>query len=114
MARLRCVPRGRLEWAVVFVVVFLVLVNVIDIKVAHASLVLGPAGAAVLLAVARWAGLSWAELGLGRGTWWRGLRWALAAIGAVAVVFAVGAAVPLTRRRVPRFPLSTSAGDTPR
>jgi len=97
VAGLPCLPRGRLDWAVVFVIAFLVLVNVIDIKVAHASLVLGPAGAAGLLALARWAGLSWAELGLGRGTWWRGLRWALAAIGAVAVVFAVGAAVPLTR-----------------
>ena len=113
MAGLSCLPRGRLDWAVVFVVAFLVLVNVIDIQVAHASLVLGPAGAAGLLALARWAGLSWAELGLGRGTWRRGLRWALAAIGAVAVVFAVGAAAPADPERVPRYPLSTSAGDTP-
>jgi membrane protease YdiL (CAAX protease family) len=97
MARVSCVLRGRLDWAVVFVIAFLVLVNVIDIRVKNASLVLGPAGAAGLLALARWAGLSWAELGLGRGTWWRGLRWALAAIGAVAVLFAVAAAVPLTR-----------------
>jgi membrane protease YdiL (CAAX protease family) len=97
MAGLSCVPRGRLDWAVVIVIVFLVAVNVIDVRVAHASLVLGPAGAAALLALARWAGLSWAELGLGRGTWRRGLGWALAAIGAVAVVFAVGAALPLTR-----------------
>src|SRR5580693_6133820 len=88
MARISCFPRGRLDWAVVFVIAFLVLVNVIDIRVANASLVLGPAGAAGLLALARWAGLSWAELGLGRGTWWRGGRWALAA---------VGAAGPLTR-----------------
>jgi uncharacterized protein len=90
-------PRGRLDWAVALVVAFLVLVNVIDIRVQHAALVLGPAGAAGLLALARWAGLSWADLGLGRGTWWRGLRWALAAIGAVAVLFAVAAVVPLTR-----------------
>jgi membrane protease YdiL (CAAX protease family) len=97
MARLRCLPRGRLDWALVIVVAVLVVVNVADIRVAHAALVLGPAGAAGLLALARWAGLSWAELGLGRGTWRRGLRWAGAAIGAVAVVFAVGAALPLTR-----------------
>ena len=56
-------PRGRLDWAVALVVAFLVLVNVIDIRVQHAALVLGPAGAAGLLALARWAGLSWAELG---------------------------------------------------
>ena len=97
MARLRCLPRGRLDWALVIVVAVLVVVNVVDIRVAHAALVLGPAGAAGLLVLARWAGLSWAELGLGPGTWLRGLRWAGAAIGAVAVVFAVGAALPLTR-----------------
>jgi uncharacterized protein len=97
MARVSCVLRGRLDWAIAITIAFLVLVNVIDIRVKNASLVLGPAGAAGLLALARWAGLSWAELGLGRGTWWRGLRWALAAIGAVAVLFAVAAVVPLTR-----------------
>jgi len=97
MARVSCVLRGRLDWAIAITIVFLVLVNVIDIRVKNASLILGPAGAAGLLALARWAGLSWAELGLGRGTWWRGLRWALAAIGAVAVLFAEAAVVPLTR-----------------
>ncbi|HEY9241324.1 MAG TPA: CPBP family intramembrane glutamic endopeptidase [Streptosporangiaceae bacterium] len=79
------------------VIAVLAVVNVVDVRVAHAALVLGPAGAAGLLALARWAGLSWAELGVGRGTWPRGGRWALAAIGIVAVVFAVGAALPLTR-----------------
>jgi hypothetical protein len=74
-----------------------VAVNVIDIRIAHASLVLGPAGAAGLLALARWAGLSWQEVGLGPGTWRRGLVWAFGTIGAVAVVFAAGAALPLTR-----------------
>src|SRR5207244_13639250 len=83
--------------AVAGVLAVLALVNVIDARVAHASLVLGPAGAAGFLAIARWAGLSWQELGLGRGTWRRGLIWAAGAIGAVAVVFALGAALPLTR-----------------
>jgi membrane protease YdiL (CAAX protease family) len=91
------VPPGRLRWALAVVVAVLVAVNVIDVRVAHASLVLGPAGAAGLLAVARWAGLSWRELGLGSGTWRRGLVWAFGAIGAAAVVFAAGAALPLTR-----------------
>jgi CAAX protease family protein len=97
MARLSCVPRGRLDWAVVIVIALLAVVNVVDVRVAHAALLLGPAGAAGLLALARWSGLSWAELGLGRGSWRRGLGWALAAIGAIAVVFAAGAALPLTR-----------------
>jgi uncharacterized protein len=90
-------PPRRLGWAVAIVVAGLVVVNVVDARVAHASLVLGPAGAAGFLALARWAGLSWQELGLGWGTWRRGLIWASGAIGAVAVVFAVGAALPLTR-----------------
>ena len=97
MAKTSGDPPGRLRWAVAVVVAVLVVVNVVDARVAHASLVLGPAGAAGLLAIARWAGLSWQELGLGRGTWRRGLIWASGAIGAVAVVFAVGAALPLTR-----------------
>jgi hypothetical protein len=87
----------RLGWAVAVVVAVLVVVNVVDAHVAHASLVIGPAGAAGLLAIARWAGLSWQELGLGRGTWRRGLIWAAGAIGSVAVVLTVGAALPATR-----------------
>src|SRR6476469_1786281 len=94
MAETSGAPPGRLGWAVAVV---LVAVNVIDVRVTHASLVLGPVGAAGFLAIARWAGLSWQELGLGRGTWPRGLIWAAGAIGAVAVVFALGAALPLTR-----------------
>jgi uncharacterized protein len=97
MAGLSFLPRGRLDWAIAIVIAFLVVVNVVDIRVGHASLVLGPVGAAALLALARWAGLGWSELGLGQGTWRRGLRWALAAIGAVAVLFVAGALLPLTR-----------------
>lgn len=83
--------------AIAAVLAVLALVNVTDNRVAHASLVLGPVAAAGLLALGRWSGLSWQELGLGRGTWRRGLAWAGGVIGAVAVVFTVGAALPLTR-----------------
>jgi membrane protease YdiL (CAAX protease family) len=97
MAETSAEPAGRLGWAIAIVIAVLVFINVIDIRVAHASLVLGPVGAVGLLAIARWAGLSWQELGLGRGTWRPGLVWASCEIGAVAVVFAAGAALPLTR-----------------
>jgi uncharacterized protein len=90
-------PLGRLGWAVAIVVALLVVINVVDARVAHATLVVGPIGAAGFLAIARWAGLSWQEVGLGRGTWRPGLIWAAGAIGAVAVVFAIGAALPATR-----------------
>src|ERR1700748_3977245 len=101
MAETSGAPPGRLGWAVAVVIVVLAAVNVIDIRVGHASLVLGPVGAAGFLAIARWAGLSWQELGLGRGTWRRGLIWAAGVIGAVAVVFAAGAAPSLSSGRVP-------------
>ena len=97
MAEPSAEPPGRLGWAVAVVVALLVVINVVDIRVAHASLVVGPVGAAGFLALARWAGLSWQEVGLGRGTWRPGLIWAAGAIGAVALVFVVGAAVPATR-----------------
>jgi uncharacterized protein len=83
--------------AVVVTIVILVVVNVVDVRVPHASLVVGPACAAVLLALARLSGLSWAELGLGPGTWRRGLLWAAVVIGIVALVLAAGAALPATR-----------------
>jgi membrane protease YdiL (CAAX protease family) len=83
--------------AVAISIVLLVVVNVVDVRVAHASLVVGPVCAAVLLGLARLAGLSWQELGLGPGTWRRGIKWAAAVIGIVAIVLAAGAALPLTR-----------------
>jgi membrane protease YdiL (CAAX protease family) len=83
--------------AVVLTVVLLFIINVVDVLVPHASLVVGPAGAAVLLGLARLAGLSWRELGLGPGTWRRGLAWAGVIVGIVAAVLAAGAALPLTR-----------------
>src|SRR6201996_4641013 len=90
-------PRLPTGLAVVVTIVILAVVNVVDVTVPHASLAVGPVCAAVLLALARLAGLSWAELGLGPGTWRRGLAWAAAAIGIVALVLAAGAALPLTR-----------------
>ncbi len=83
--------------AIVVTVVILVIVNVVDVKVAHASLVAGPVCAAVLLGLGRLAGLSWPELGVGPGTWRRGLTWAGVIIGIAAAVLAAGAALPLTR-----------------
>lgn len=82
-------------WAVVVVVALLVVVNVVDIRVRHASLAVGPVAAIALVATARLAGLSWEELGFRNAR--RGLRWAGVIVGAAAVVLAAGAALPLTR-----------------
>lgn len=83
--------------AAVVVVGVLALLNVVDIDVSHASLVVGPVVVAALALLARFSGLSWQELGLGPGTWRRGCRWALVIVLVVAVVIAVGACLPLTR-----------------
>jgi membrane protease YdiL (CAAX protease family) len=83
--------------AIFIAVTILVPVNVVDARVPHASLVVGPACAAALVGVARLAGFSWADIGLGAGTWRRGIIWASGAFGAVALVLAAGAALPLTR-----------------
>ncbi|HEY6495922.1 MAG TPA: CPBP family intramembrane glutamic endopeptidase [Trebonia sp.] len=96
-AGLLSAPRFSPGLAAAVTVIILVVVNVVDVRVPHASLVAGPVCAAGLLALARLAGLSWAELGLGPGTWRRGFIWAGAIIGLAALVLAAGAALPLTR-----------------
>ena len=94
MARtLRITPRA----ALAIVIVVLGLLNVVDIRVARASLIVGPVVVAGLTGVARLAGLSWQDLGLGPGTWRPGLRWAAVEIAIVGLVLAAAAALPLTR-----------------
>lgn len=60
-------------------------------------IVTGPVGAAVLLLVARWAGLRWDDLGLARGTWRVGLAWAGVIIVVVTSAYAAAALFPPTR-----------------
>lgn len=52
---------------------------------------------ALLLLIARWDGVTRADLGLARDTVRRGLRWALVLTGAVLLVYGIGLAVPFTR-----------------
>jgi uncharacterized protein len=58
---------------------------------------LGPVGAAVLLAFARWRGRTWAELGLSRERLRSGCRWGLGAVAVVAGVYTVAVLLPVTR-----------------
>ncbi|MGW7364103.1 CPBP family intramembrane glutamic endopeptidase [Streptomyces sp. NPDC054841] len=53
--------------------------------------------AVALVLIARLAGLTWDELGLGRCSARRGLRWGLVLVGAVLLVYAVALALPFTR-----------------
>jgi CAAX protease family protein len=63
----------------------------------HAALVVGPLGAMLLLLLARSAGLSADDVGLGRRSWRRGARYAILAIVAVAAGYAVAVLAPGTR-----------------
>ena len=90
--------RKRLPVVVGAVILVLVVVNVADrFGPPHTGLVAGPLVALALLLLARRAGLTWYDLGLSRRTLLPGLKYALGAVLAVAVVYAVGAALPLTR-----------------
>jgi len=62
-----------------------------------ASVVSVPIAALVLLALVRRRGLGWAELGLSPRHWRRGSIYALAAVGLVLAVVAIGALLPITR-----------------
>jgi len=80
------------------VLVVLVAVNVADkYGPHHTGLIAGPIVALVLVLLARRAGLTWHDLGLSKRTLLPGLKYAVGAIGAVAIVYAAGVALPLTR-----------------
>jgi membrane protease YdiL (CAAX protease family) len=90
--------RRRLILIVSAVIVVLAAVNVADkYGPRHTGLIAGPLVAVALVLLARQAGLSWHDLGLSRRTLLPGLKYAIGAVLAVAVVYSAGAALPLTR-----------------
>ncbi|WP_433291695.1 lysostaphin resistance A-like protein [Actinoplanes sp. CA-030573] len=90
--------RRRLALVLGAVLLVLAAVNVADkYGPHHTGLIAGPLVAALLVVIARRAGLTWHDLGLSRRTLVPGLKYAVGAILAVAAVYAVGAAIPLTR-----------------
>jgi len=104
--------RGRFVAALATALAVLVAVNVIrEFGPSRVDLIVGPVAAAALLLLAHLEGLSWADLGLGRGTRVRGALIALAAFVAVAAVYAVAAAVPLTREAFLDSRYQLGAGD---
>jgi membrane protease YdiL (CAAX protease family) len=56
-----------------------------------------PLGAAALVGLARWNGLTWAQLGLARERMPSGARWGLGGVAVVGVVYTAGALLPVTR-----------------
>ncbi|WP_338887513.1 CPBP family intramembrane glutamic endopeptidase [Rhodococcus sovatensis] len=83
-------------------VAVVVLVLVVTNLIAHfttvwASVATVPIAAMVLVALTRRRGLGWAELGLSPKQWKTGSIYALAAVGLVVTVVAIGALLPITR-----------------
>ncbi len=74
----------------------LVALNVTD-HLVPGGLWLAPLAALVLLGFARWRGLSWKQLGLGRDRVRAGALWAGGAIAVTALLYLVGTLLPLTR-----------------
>lgn len=83
---------------VALVVVLLVLTNLIaHFTTPWAGVATVPVAAVGLVALLRFNGLGWAELGLGRDHWKSGAAYALAATALVVTVIAVGVLLPMTR-----------------
>lgn len=90
--------RFRLRVDIAVVVAVLVLTNLVaHFTTPWASIATVPAAAIGLVALLRWRGLDWAELGLGREHWKSGMGYALAAVAVVVSVIAVGVLLPMTR-----------------
>ncbi|MFC4605597.1 CPBP family intramembrane glutamic endopeptidase [Rhodococcus kronopolitis] len=84
---------------VAVVVAVLVATNLVaHFTTVWASIATVPIAAFVLLALSRRRGLHWAELGLSPRHWKAGSKYALAAVGLVLAVVAVGIALPFTRQ----------------
>lgn len=80
------------------VVVVLTITNLIaHFTTPWANFAVVPVAVIGLVALVRYRGLGWAELGLGREHWKSGLGYALAAVVLVLTVIAVGALLPWTR-----------------
>jgi membrane protease YdiL (CAAX protease family) len=94
----RTLSHRRLFLVLGAVLVILATVNVADkYGPHHTGLVVGPLVALGLILLGRRTGLSWHDLGLSRRTLLPGLKYAVGAVLAVAVVYGIGIALPLTR-----------------
>jgi len=98
VAQLSALHQFRVRVDVAVVVVVLAGANLMaHFTTPWAGVVIVPAAAVGLLAWLRFRGLGWAELGLGREDWRSGAVYALAAVGLVVAVIALGVLLPLTR-----------------
>src|SRR5581483_11515352 len=103
--------RLRLHVDIAVVVAVLVVTNLIaHFTTPWASIATVPAAAVGLVALIRWRGLGWAELGLGREHWRSGLGYALAAVAVVLSVIVAGVLLPMTRQMFMNHHYATISG----
>ena len=96
--QLSALHQFRIYVDVALVVVVLALTNLIaHFTTPWAGVATVPVAAIGLVALLRFNGLGWAELGLGREHWRSGAAYALAAVALVVTVIAVGMLLPMTR-----------------
>lgn len=88
--------QGRQIWTAV-VIAALAVVNVARFLLPSGSVWISVTGALALLALARWSGLSWKQLGLSRDRLRSGRRWGIGAVLVVATVYLAGVIIPVTR-----------------
>lgn len=91
---------GLAWWPLAVVLVALVIINVVNNRVAPQShyLLWAFGGSVILLAIGLLDGNSWTDMGLGFSYLLPGLIWALASIGLVTAVYVIGSAFRRTRQ----------------
>jgi membrane protease YdiL (CAAX protease family) len=98
LSQLSVLHKFRIYVDVALVVVVLALTNLIaHFTTPWAGVATVPVAAVGLVALLRFNGLGWAELGLGRDHWKSGAAYAMAATALVVTVIAVGVLLPMTR-----------------
>jgi len=83
------------------VIVALAVAKVVDRAVPGAGVAVGLGLVACLVAIARWQGLTTADLGLARPTWAAGLRWGAAAAALVGTAYALASVTGPVREALP-------------
>jgi uncharacterized protein len=83
--------------AMAALLLILVAVNVVIDQVSGSSLLVGPVAAIALVALSRWYGLSFGDLGLARDSWPSGARYGAVVVALVVLGYLVAALLPATR-----------------
>mgnify|MGYP006266037435 FL=1 len=90
---------GLAFWPLLVVIVAMVVINIVNNRVAPQAhyLLWAFGGSVILLAIGLLDGSSWSDMGLGLRSWLPGLLWAAACIALITAVYVIGASFKRTR-----------------